>query len=241
MEKTQEQLPTSTTDPRKPNAEVPSAPPLSTTATLETPLEAMTITPKISLDYLMKMGLAFFLESFVISANDNIGKLLYTWSMLDPFKGMNIANAPWPLFDAIYSRFYKMDPVLILRPVKIGDTPVFIDIFQNYQKHEQPTNLEKVYLGDNSEIEITDSTPIAIPVGNYWLRDKVHTKHALLAAREPPYYAPRTQITIRVKNQYAPTAVHPDNFSVMVFIKPGLSCQHKEALRGNTKPWFLAS
>lgn len=239
MEDNKVLLPASTTDPRKPDGQVPPQPPLSSNALLA--IENELPAPAINLDYLIKAGQAFYLDQFEINSTQTVGTVLYTWSMLNPFPGFGKPNSPWPLFDFVHSRHYKMDPYLILLPVKIGDTPVFLDIFQNYV--ETPTTLPPLisrYRGDNAEVEITDSTPIAWKVSNYYPVDTLPTQLEFPTTRDPPILSPRTNITITTKNTYAPTQVHPSSFTVLVFILPRITCKNKTAISSQTGPWALA-
>lgn len=229
----------STTDPRPPAGDTPATPPLSTASLLATPQEIKV--PKVTLDHLIKANEAMLISTFTVNAADTRGTHYFSWSSQDPFPNYTAPNIHWALFQHLYSRQYDFDPYLLFKPVKIGDTPTFFDVFMDYVDSDITTTTDiKKYQNDTAEFEITDETEILLKVPLYKFLTRLPSQTTSPSTRTPPVFAPRTNIRVQSKNVYAPTAVHPQTYSVLVFLLPNLKSFNKVSIHRNTVPWTLA-
>lgn len=245
-----QELPPSTTDPRPPSGIVAPEAPLSTNALLGQPTEI--VQPEYDMAWIFKNLDPLYIDHFDVSINDTFGKTLYRYATPTPFtqttnfdKGKLVTPSTlnWPLAKAAHARYISFDPIIIIKPVKIGDTPVFLDVFFRYQgvvaTNEIPSTDDKAYHADHAEIEITNSEPIMIHIPTFWQISKVPNHIDERGKSKPPIYLPDTTMELRIKQPYRPTSLHPDRFECLVFLLPNLSLDSICTFNSYHAPWWM--
>jgi len=212
-----QQLTPSLTEPRPPSGETPTQPPLSLSAQVGTAVSEVSRVKEIGYNFLDGYPIYLPSKSFVIETTTARNHLLMSWTLKDLFKSIDQINKiPFQLRDVIFHRRFNASVELILVPIKIGDTPCSIDIFTTYDSEEVTQTENTIYNKDYIEKTITDTEPFSVPYPMFWIADQVMTyyRNGL-----EPMYAPRTRITMRMKNIYNPTALHPPFFKVLAFAR----------------------
>lgn len=212
----QQQLQPSQTDPRPPTGETPTQPPLSSSSTVGTSPQQK---PKISgtpMTFLDQYPIPLFDKKFQVTTTTGLNVQLFTYTIDDLFNSIGLINTvPFQWRQLIFSRRFTMRASIVFVPVKVSDAPVTFDVFTNYNGEAvagvAPNNYDKDYV----EINISDSKPFEVPIPMFWLTGSVLTYYKM---DEKPRFRPKTRITIRLKNSYSPTQVHPIKFTVYPFL-----------------------
>lgn len=213
MEQVQ-QLEPSTTDPRPPTGQTPTQPPLSLSAQVGTSSQENNVLIPTELNFLEGYPIFLPLKTFEISLTTAMDTELCKLTLADVFAGQKSRKStPFQFRQLLFSRRFFMNVTFLLYPIKVGDTPVTLDVFTNYTSGTMDKSLNN-YNKDYAEVAITKSEILAVPLPLTWPTGQTFTYYEL---NQKPVYAPFTELQIRMKNMYAPTALHPQSFSVLVF------------------------
>lgn len=218
QQQSNEQLPPSTTDPRRPDGQTPTQPPLSTSGQVGTsPSDYNNVIPN-PMDILQ--GYPIFIDRFTISNVTPIGTNLYTFNTAQFLSHIeSIRRMPWQLMPLIFSQRNRFKISLKIIPVKLGEAPVVVDVFFTYNRGRGITGFGAFNL-DYNEINITKQEPFDIDLPQFYMIDQINTYGPLVPAAvdSRPPYIPNTNCTIRLKSPYVPTLMHPPSFECLVFM-----------------------
>nr|QXV86411.1 hypothetical protein [Polycipiviridae sp.] len=218
LQQQNEQLPPSTTDPRRPDGQTPTQPPLSTSAQVGTgPSDYFNVIAN-PLDILK--GYPIYIDRFIINNVMPIGTVLYQFdTALFLREIQTFRRLPWQLMTFIFSQRNSFKISLKIVPVKLGEAPVVIDAFFNYNRHRSIATFGAFNL-DYNEINITKSEPFDIELPQFYMVDQINTYGPPVPneTNSRPAYIPNTSVTIRTKSPYMPTLMHPPSFECLVFM-----------------------
>lgn len=218
LQQQNEQLPPSTTDPRRPDGQTPTQPPLSTSAQVGTSPSDYKNVIANPLDILA--GYPIFIDRFVINNVMPIGTLVYQFhTSLFLREIANFRRLPWQLITYIFSQRNNFKISLKIIPVKLGEAPVVLDVFFTYNRN-RGLDTFGAYNLDYNEINVTKSEPFDIEIPQFYMVDQINTYGPPVTnnVASRPSYVPNTTINIRTKSPYMPTLMHPPTFECLVFM-----------------------
>lgn len=218
MQQQNEQLPPSTTDPRRPDGQTPTQPPLSTSAQVGTgPSDYTNVIPN-PMDILK--GYPIFIDRFTITNVTPVESVVYRFDTAHFLREISTFNRmPWQLMQYVFSQRNNFKLSLKFMPVKLGEAPVMIDAFTTYNRDRAITTIGAYNL-DFQEINITKSEPFDIDLPQFYMVDQINTYGPQVPVNiaNRPLYVPNTTLILRTKSPYMPTLMHPPSFEVLVFM-----------------------
>jgi hypothetical protein len=167
------------------------------------------------------------------------GHKVYSWNSAHPLDNMEyrtIANEdflnwviPWQLITAFYSRMSKIEWTLNLKPIKVADCRVSLDVIFTYENYKPLTSLLSARALNNDSVhkqldDTDDNLSIDIPM--HFMTDNVSTySHRVLISGGAPEnvnscFLPTTNAEFFIRNPYQNSQIQPDKFSVLVTLKP---------------------
>jgi len=173
-------------------------------------------------DLILDLSPDIFISRFTINSAHAPGQYIFNWATdkILSISGFNgVVNAPYNFIKPLFSRQVSFEAELVFIPVKVSDSRVILGGFFNYG-FDSPTNDTEhpdTYSRDNFEIIVSQSLEEHIvPVPLYWLTDTVPT---ISEDKNVPFFAPKTQLQMYIKEAFVPNAIQPPTFEILVFLR----------------------
>jgi hypothetical protein len=174
----------------------------------------------------------------------------------------NVFLVPWELLTSFYSKQCKIDWVIELVPVKVGDCRVILDVIFSYEDGWTVPLSQIVALGNDSAMIVLDSPEdnITVVPPMFWAQKQVQTDNSrafrtgVPAINEfiQPAGIAMTTTSFRIRTPYQPNLLQPLSFEVLVFLHPivrqtngfagksAVSYEMPDPVSGIPKPYFLS-
>lgn len=179
-----------------------------------------------------------YIDNFVINERTTSGAKLYTWSSDKPLvncftqssgsaPATRIQIVPRSLILPQFSRFGRVSWEVMLKPVKIGDCRVELDIVFSYDKSLGNTLDKKMFLNDSLHFMVDDpDQPIVFTPPMYWIQNMVTTRMGVpdtsATAVKPASY-PSVWANIYQRTRYIPNMIQRPTFVMLVYVRPIVS------------------